>query len=80
MRIKEVLKEKGLTVNEVAIRMGVSAPSLSRAINKNTTVEMLDKIATAVGCSISELIEKPPKPPKVFQCPHCGKDIHIDLT
>jgi transcriptional regulator with XRE-family HTH domain len=77
MRIKEVIKEKGLTVNEVAVRMGVTSPSLSRAINKNTTIEMLEKISKAIGCSVTELIEEPSK---TLSCPYCGKDIHIELS
>ncbi len=55
MRIKEIIKEKGLTVAEVAVRMGVTSPSLSRAINGNTTVDMLNRIATALDVPIASL-------------------------
>lgn len=57
MRIKEVIKEKGLTVEKVASRMGVKSPSLSRAINGNTTVEMLNRIAKALEVPVTELFE-----------------------
>jgi transcriptional regulator with XRE-family HTH domain len=57
MRIKEIIKEKGLTIAEVAVRMGVSSPSLSRAINSNTTVEMLNRIAVALDVPVSSLLD-----------------------
>jgi transcriptional regulator with XRE-family HTH domain len=55
MRIKELIKEKGLTVAEVAQRMNVKAPSLSNVINGNPTVEMLVRIAKALEVDIREL-------------------------
>lgn len=55
MRIKEIIKEKGLTVAEVANRMGVVAPALSRVINGNPTVEMLQRISNVLGVHITEL-------------------------
>ena len=33
MRIKEVCKEKGITVSQLAEKMGIKQESLSRAIN-----------------------------------------------
>lgn len=57
MRIKEVIKEKGLTVAEVAARMGVVPPALSRVINGNPTVEMLERIAKALEVNIRVLFE-----------------------
>lgn len=58
MRIKEVIKEKGFTVAKVAELIDVPQTSLSRIINGgNTTVEMLEKIAKALGVPVSSLIE-----------------------
>ena len=57
MRIKQLIKEKGITVAEVALRMGVTPPSLSRAINGNTTIEMLNRIATALEVPITDLFD-----------------------
>jgi transcriptional regulator with XRE-family HTH domain len=58
MRIKELIKEKGLTVAQVADKMKIHSPSLSRAINGNPTVDMLDKIAAALNVDIRELFGK----------------------
>ena len=55
MQIKKVIKEHGLTIAEVAGRMGITSGTLSNTIShRNMTVNKLRKIAQAVGCSISE--------------------------
>ncbi len=55
MEIKKVIKAHGLTMVEVARRMGVNKGTLSNTIrNENMLVSTLRNIAQAVGCSISE--------------------------
>lgn len=55
MQIKKVIKEHGLTIAEVAGRMGITSGTLSNTIShRNMTVNKLRKIAQAVRCSISE--------------------------
>ncbi|MDR0682824.1 MAG: helix-turn-helix transcriptional regulator [Dysgonamonadaceae bacterium] len=75
MRIKEVLKEKGMTAKELASKMGVTPPSISVAINGNTTVEMLNRIAAALGVPITELFEPPVS--DAITCPKCGARFEI---
>lgn len=58
LRIKELIKEKGLSINEVADTMGISRVGLSQHINGNPSVEVLERIANAIGCNISELFTK----------------------
>lgn len=55
MRIKDVCKEKGITVSLLAEKMGIKQESLSRAINGNPTLETLEKIANALEVDITEL-------------------------
>jgi len=57
MRIKEVIKEKGYTIAEVAEKMGISQPSLSKTINENPSVKMLNRIATVLGVRATYLFE-----------------------
>lgn len=57
LRIKEVAKQKGLTLTEVAQRMGISKVSLSNSINGNPTIETLSKIAEILGIHITDLFE-----------------------
>lgn len=75
MRIKEILKTKGLSVNELAEMLGVSRVSVSNMINGNPTVETLNRIAGALGVSVSELFAAPAE--GVITCPHCGKSIAL---
>ena len=55
MRIKDVCKEKGITVSQLAEKIGIKQESLSRAINGNPTLETLEKIANALEADIAEL-------------------------
>lgn len=45
LRIKEVCKEKGVTLQHVAEVVGVNRVSLSNSINGNPTIQTLEKIA-----------------------------------
>ena len=40
LRIKEVIKDKGLSVQELAEKMGISRVGLSQHINGNPSVEV----------------------------------------
>ena len=55
--IKKILKEKRLTMSELASRMGIKGPTLSQNINGNPTLEMLGRIATALEVDIRVLFE-----------------------
>lgn len=57
LRIKDLLKEKGVTAKELAERIGISQPAMSFAINGNPTVETLEKIAKALGVTIPDLFD-----------------------
>lgn len=50
LRIKEVIKERGTTVQDLAERMGITRVGLSQHINGNPSVEVLERIASAIGC------------------------------
>ena len=56
LRIKEVAKEKGISITELAQMVGVKQVTLSRTINGNPTVETLRKIAEALDVDVRELI------------------------
>lgn len=75
LRIKEVIKEKGLTIEKVADRMGINRVGLSNHINGNPSVEVLQRIADALEVNITELFE-PPKS-DVIICPGCGTRLKV---
>ena len=55
LRIKEVIKEKGMTVQTLADKMEINRVGLSNHINGNPSVAVLTKIATALEVPIQEL-------------------------
>ncbi len=77
LRVKEICKEKGITIGDLADKMQMLRESLSRAINGNPTKETLEKIAEALGVPVSDLFEKPKSDKAEITCPHCGKSITI---
>ena len=56
LRIKELLKEKGITLKDLAAMLGITNVALSRIVNGNTTIETLRKIAEALDVDVRELI------------------------
>lgn len=84
--IKGAIKANGLEVREVARRMGITPTALAQHINgktykgcrvpPNPSVDVLQRIANAIGCDVSELFTRPATS---FVCPHCGKPLHIDI-
>lgn len=58
LRIKEVIKEKGMTVQTLADKMGINRVGLSNHINGNPSVAVLEKIAASLEVPIQELFEK----------------------
>lgn len=58
LRIKEMIKEQGTTVQELADKMGISRVGLSQHINGNPSVEVLERIASALNVQVPDLFEK----------------------
>lgn len=77
-RIKELLKERGITISSLAEQIGTTQTSLSRALgeNGNPTYETLSKIAKVLSVDMSELFKSNGLS---ISCPHCGKEINIKV-
>lgn len=83
MHIKETLKQRGLTQNELAERLGINRVSLSRILsNKNDMrVSTIIKIADAIGCDVSEFFAPADTAEhNTTTCPHCGAKLVINLS
>ncbi len=86
MRIKEVIKEKGLTQKELADKLGMTTVGLSQILSGKPSYTTLEKIASALGVKVWELLvsreeiigEQEGKSPTII-CPHCGKEIIIKV-
>lgn len=85
MRIKELLKEKGITQQELSDILGVSYQSIKQTLNApSVTTSTLEKIATALNVPMWQLFASPeevqPKKDGLsLTCPHCGKSINIKV-
>lgn len=75
MRIKELLKERGMTVTALAERVGVSQDRMSRIIRGNPTLETLQKVAKALEVTVSELLDE--QDSNEHRCPNCGFRLDI---
>lgn len=77
MNIKKVIKAKGLTLKEVADRMGITTAGLSQHLKGNPSVQTLQRIADAIGCEVGDFFTASANP--AFECPHCHKKIYIKI-
>ena len=79
LRIKEILKAKGITAKELAAKLGISEGALSQSIKDgaNPNLQTISKIASALGVSVSDLFAAPKE--GIIHCPHCGKSITIKI-
>ena len=54
-RVKELCRQRGIQLKELAQKMGVAPESLSRAINGNPQLSTISSIASSLEIPISEL-------------------------
>jgi transcriptional regulator with XRE-family HTH domain len=76
LRLKEILKEKGVLHKELAERLGVTDIALRASLKGNPTIGTLERVADALGVSVAELFE--PQPSNAVRCPHCGGVLRIE--
>lgn len=81
MRVKEILKERGITAKELAAKIGMTETGLSIAISEkgNPPLKRLQEIAAALDVSVAELFDPGDASQPTGRCPHCGKPIKITL-
>ena len=83
MRIREILKEQGITTKELAEKMGISQSALNQNISGNPSVRILSNIANTLNVPIWQLFADPTeiqaKVNTFITCPHCGREIQIEV-
>ncbi len=77
LRIKELCKEKGTTLNALSDKVGISQPSMSLIANgkQKPSFDTLERLADALGVGVGELFA--PVDGAKIVCPHCGRLIAI---
>lgn len=79
LRIKEIAKSRGLTLEQLAEKLGIRRTSLSQALTRNVFgIEKLSEIADVLDVEIPELFEA--SQPSSMKCPHCGKPINVTFS
>ena len=62
LKVKQIAKEKGLTMTKVAELMKVHPVNLSTTLNGNPTLTTLCKVAEVLGVEVADLFETESKP------------------
>lgn len=78
MRLKEIVKEKGISGSELARKMGVSPAYINQALQGkvNLSVAKCEEFARILGVPVASLFDGW-YDPGVTICPHCGKPIRL---
>lgn len=84
MRIKELLKEKRMTQQELADKMNVSLSAVKQMVSaESLTTTTLEKIATALDVPMWQLFASPSEVQKEidggYKCPNCGYPLKIKV-
>lgn len=86
MRIKELLKEKHYTQQELADKMNVSLSAVRQMVAaESLTTATLEKIATALNVPMWQLFASPeevqlPSNAHSIKCPHCGNEFLVSVN
>ena len=59
LKIKDVAKSKGMTMAQIAERLGINPITLSQSLNGNPTLSRLTEVANVLGVDVSELFVQP---------------------
>ena len=77
LRVKEVLREKGITQKELAERLGITEVGLSKSLGEsgNPSLSTLSKIAVVLEVDFTELFKAEKD---TITCPNCGKRFKME--
>lgn len=75
LRIQEISKEKGMTMQALAEKMGVTYQALYANVSGNPTLSKLSQIAEVLGVEITELFKT--EKATALGCPKCGARLKL---
>lgn len=82
-RIKELLKEKNVTQQDLADRLGVTRISIVKTLAGNPSQETLERIANALEVPIWQLFVSPQELQREnhsLVCPKCGTPLELKIN
>ena len=75
LRIKDICREQGIMLKDLAKQLGLTEVGLSKSITGNPTIGRLEEIANALGVPVTELFDK--SSDEVVGAVRIGKDTHV---
>ncbi len=75
LRVKEICKEQGITLADLAVKMQITASALSQNLKK-PSFDTLEKLAVALDVEVADLFASSKTQ---ITCPHCGKPLKVTV-
>lgn len=83
LRIKEILKERNITQQQLADMLGITRSAITQQLSGKPSLATLERIAEALGVEMWELFASKEDVMKqnknTIPCPYCGKDIDVSF-
>lgn len=79
LRIKDILKAKGMQVSELATLINITPQNLSKLINEKTkpSIETYERIAIVLDVPFIALFDEVQPNDNIIKCPNCGTELEI---
>ena len=68
LKIKDVARSKGMTMAQIADKLGINPITLSQSLNGNPTLSRLTEVANVLGVDVSELFVQPQGKQDIHGC------------
>ena len=68
LKIKDVAKSKGMTMAQIAEKLGINPITLSQSLNGNPTLSRLMEVANVLGVDVCELFVQPKGKQDIHGC------------
>ena len=77
LRVKEILRERGMSQKELSFKLGMTEVGLSKSINENGNPDFkrLNEIADVLNVPFADLFDQPST--DIINCPYCGGKIKV---
>lgn len=68
LRVREICKEKGMTMKELAEKIGINPITLTQSLNGNPTLSRLTEVATILEVDVADLFREPKPKSDIHGC------------
>ena len=76
-RVKELCKEKGIMMKDLAEKLGITPTGLSKSLGQDyPQLQTLERIANALDVDVAELFVKSAGK-DILSCPKCGAKLQL---